>query len=199
MMRRMVIGACALGALACASSSGGDTAQAGAQNLGTIQGNRAVTVGANSGQSQNMVGATEIVTAPDRSVVATVPASLDMAFAAIVSGYSGIKIQVLTADSRSYVLGNTLVRASGTMLGQPLSRFFDCGKSGLTGMPRANDYHVTFSILSSLSRVDSATTRVTTAISATAADPSTSGTDVHCASTGALERALLSASGYSAK
>jgi hypothetical protein len=199
MMRSMVIGACALAALSCASGNAGNPPQSGPTDLGAVQGNRAIPSRAGSGQSMYTQGASNIYTSPDAAVVATIPASLDMAYAAIISGYSGIKIDVLTADSRSHVVGNSRVLATGSMLGKPLSKFFDCGKNGVTGVPRADDYHVTFSIVSTLSRVDSLTTRVSTLVTASAADPSTTGTEVHCVTTGALERTLLLTSGYPAK
>lgn len=70
--------------------------------------------------------------------------------------------------------------------GKRLSTYLDCG-SGATAVPRADDYEVTLSVLTSLSAPATGGTMVLTSVDATAKPRSRAGNPVHCASEGTLE------------
>jgi hypothetical protein len=187
-----------LGALACASGGASNEPQSGVRDVGTVSG-----AGSHLGDSKAASGTRQTLTrdlgpaytAPDVGWRSTVPAPLDGAYHAIMEGYGVIGVDILTNDSRAHVVGNKSVIAT-QLLGQPLSKFLDCGRDGATGQARADSYRVIFSIISSFAAVDSATTRVTTLVTAEAQDRGTSASPIHCSSTGILERALLRAAGY---
>jgi hypothetical protein len=196
---RYVVCVCAMSLIACASGGGGNEPQSGVKNLGTIglagRDSRADAHGVTSVLTQ---GLAPIYTAPDLGWQVTVPAPVDAAFHAVIEGYGGIGIELQTIDVQARVVGNKRIVAPSALLGQPLSKFLNCGRDGVTGQPRADSYRVVFSIVSSLSGVDSASTRVTTLVTAEAADRGTTASTVTCSSTGVLERALLRAAGYPA-
>jgi len=185
-----------LGALACATGGVTPEPEGAVRDAGTVG-----SVGGHIEATSDVTRQTlirnlgPIYTAPDVGWRSTVGAPIDAAYHAIMEGYGVLGVEILTNDARTHVVGNRGIIAT-QMLGQPMSKFVDCGRDGATGQPRADSYRVTLGIISSFVAVDSARTSVTTMVTAEAIDRGTSATPVHCSSTGILERALLRAAGY---
>jgi hypothetical protein len=194
---RLIACLSALGLLACATGSNGNAPQPAVQNLGdqpTGNGHAVALGGNNPNGMVHSAMPTAIYTAPDRGVVKSVSTPIDKAYTDIMSGYVGIGVQILSSDPKGYVVGNKRVVVTSTLNGQALSKFFNCGYAA-SGFPRADSYRVTFSMLTSLYKVDSASTEITTLVTGAGEDPGT-GATTSCHSTGVLERTLLRAAGY---
>jgi len=181
---RLVVCLGALGVLACAGNN--PPPEGGTRTMAEVQG-----AGRNGApvilERSDDLGALYVVQAP-----------IDSAFRAIAGAYVTEGLALATRDAGEHVVGATRKTVMHAMLGRPLSAFFDCGSDPTIGVPRADRYRITFSARTTLMAADSSHTRVTTMVSAVAADLATSATPVECESTGALERILLHAAGFQA-
>jgi len=191
---RLMVCLGAMGLLACASGSNGNEPQTAVRRVGEQPTGNGVSMAGGGKREGYSASAAPIYTAPDRAVVTTVATPVDRAFTNFLSGYLEIGIPILMSDPKAHVAGNKNVVVTSTLKGQRLSKYFNCG-NGATGFPRADSYRITFSILTSLFPKDSATTEARTFVSGQGVDPGT-GATAYCSSTGALERALLRAAGY---
>jgi hypothetical protein len=110
---------------------------------------------------------------------------------ALEGAYRALGIPVVLNDPRNHHIGNTNFFRSRRMDGQPLSRYADCGNS--PEGPRADNSRVYFSMVTSLTIVDSTHTRLNTSVSPVAVDLSGEDNDrVTCGTTGELEKLLYS-------
>jgi hypothetical protein len=137
-----------------------------------------------------------IFTNADVGAQSVVRAPLDSAYAAISGAYKVLGLDVKTADPMAHTVGNKKIVAMRTLLGKRLSAYLDCGLDPALGVPRADEYRVTISMVSSLAAKDPTNTIVTTLVTAEANDLATSASSVYCSSTGTLERMLLRSAGY---
>jgi hypothetical protein len=192
-MRRAIAVMAALGVLGCAS--GGSVAspqdeglrpliQAGGNNTMEPKGARGVGDAAHT-----------LYTTTDLGEQAVVPAPLDSAYTSIVLAYRSLGIDIKTSDPAQHLVGNRHIVAMHTWLGSRLANFFSCG-SDATGMPRADSYQLTISVVSSLSPKDATHSTISTLATAQANDIATSASSVYCPSTGRLEPMLLKAAGF---
>jgi hypothetical protein len=131
-----------------------------------------------------------IRTSSDPGAQSSLPMDLDAAYAALGLAYQRFGIDIAMRDPGAHSLGNVHLTVRGTLHGRALSTYFACG-SDVTGEPLANARRLTISVVSTLSVVDAATTRVTTVVSGEATSSGTSTTAAHCSSTGRLEQDLM--------
>ncbi len=95
----------------------------------------------------------------------------------------GVPIGVLLSDSREVGVMNHRVRRT---LGElPLARILDCG--GPMGVPNANSYNVSLTVISHVVAQTSATSTIQTQVEATAMPTGVSSTPVRCITKGYLE------------
>ncbi len=133
---------------------------------------------------------TRLRTTADVPTEATVREPLDAAFAATAAAYLKLGIDIGTRDAAHHIVGNTQVVASRTFHGSALSKYFSCG-ADMMGRALADQYIVTFSVVSSLSLVDSVSTKVSTLVNGYGVSRGTSTTPTYCSSTGALEQDIV--------
>jgi len=195
-MMRFVVCATAAMALGCASG-GGSAPEGGVRDIGTVQ----IPGGAGSkdsrgGASGAGAGTMTLYTSADVGMMTTVPAPVDAAYSALTKGYLSLGIDLATRDPGAHVIGNRHIVVMHEMFGHRLSAFFECGIDPVMGTQRADTYRLTYSVVSTLSSADAGQSRVTTLVTAQAADLATSASTVYCSSTGLMERTLLKASGF---
>jgi hypothetical protein len=140
------------------------------------------------------IGYASSITDADVGMAVVVPTSLDAAYDALTKAYLSLGLKV-SRDPGAHAVGNDHVVVMRNMLGRKLSAFFNCGMDAVMGSPRADAYQVTFSVMSTLSPVDSARTRVVTLVTGQATDLATSASPVYCSSTGLMESTLLKTAG----
>jgi hypothetical protein len=131
-----------------------------------------------------------IRTSSEPGIESTLPMDINAAYAAVGTAYMRLGIELATRNPQEHVLGNMSAVGRGTLHGRSLSRYFNCGND-VTGEPLADSRRISISAISTLSVVDSATTRVKTLVSGAAISSGTSTTPSYCATTGLLERELL--------
>jgi len=121
-----------------------------------------------------------------------VSASRAIAFDAVVRVIKHhVKLGVEHADTISKVVYNRRLIAIRRLAGQPMSRWLRCG-AGLTG-EHANTWRITLAYGVFVEPLSADTSRVGVALFATARNPEGVSTSaVACASTGALEREVIS-------
>lgn len=122
------------------------------------------------------------------SAARIVLAPLDSVWLALPGVYDLLGIPEAGAAPAEKLFGHRGFRAR-RIEGKRLSTYLDCG-SGATAVPRADDYEVTLSLLTSLSEVATGGTMVLTTVDATAKPRATAGNPVHCSSKGTLELRL---------
>ncbi|MDE3128653.1 MAG: hypothetical protein KGL38_11645, partial [Gemmatimonadota bacterium] len=106
--------------------------------------------------------------------------------------YDAIGVELTLVDPPAHRAGSVSFIRRGTMNGEPVSHFANCG-SGMTG-PIADARRVYFSAITTATAVDATHTQLMTDVHAFAVDVSGSSNDrVECGSTGALEQLLYKA------
>lgn len=133
---------------------------------------------------------TEVYIPTERSVVTDViRATPDAAWAALPRVYAELGIEVKDRSDADHVLGNPRFTVSRRLLGEPLSRFLECG-SGLMG-PFADTYRIDMLIRSGIEPAEGGGAQVGTYVEARGRNPEgTSNTAVACTSTQRLERMI---------
>ena len=105
--------------------------------------------------------------------------------------YESLPVPLDFADGRGYKAGNERWITRGNIGDKPMSTFLRCG-IGPAGQ-LADTHRITMSIITELKSIASDTTAVLTQITATAAAVDGTNTQaVNCATTGALESAIVS-------
>ena len=131
-------------------------------------------------------------TTPDYSSRDDLAKPSDEAYAAMLLAYQKLGITVTTNDPVHRTVGNAEVLVVHRLNGEDLSRYFECGRDAMQ-TPRADHDRITFSVMSTLSADGSNGTRVETLVTARGTDPSATGTEVYCSTTGHLENELIKA------
>jgi hypothetical protein len=187
-MMRFVMCLSTIALAACAST--GATTNDGLRQVGQTE---TVTSSYSTGQA----GGTShtLYTTSDLGVETVVHGALDTAYRAMTRGYLSLGVDTKTRDDAAHVVGNKHLVAMHSMLGHPLSAFFNCGIDPTTGVMRADKYRLTISVVSTLGPAPQGATLVTTKAWAQAEDLATSASSVYCSSTGLIERSLVQASG----
>jgi hypothetical protein len=108
---------------------------------------------------------------------------------ALESAYKGVGIDVTTQDIAAHTIGNRDFWKMRMLGSTRLSKFVDCG-SGQSGS-KADQYRVSFSVLSVVTSETGGKTKVETQVVPSAVDVSGGSSDrIPCGSTGELERQL---------
>ena len=134
------------------------------------------------------MGGTEIHNDP-RVRRDSVPAPLESVWRILPAVYADLGIADAGADTAQQVYGNPdfTPRRIG---GERLSRYIDCG-TGITAMPKADEYEVTMSVLTRVAAAAPGETALTTVVMARARARGHSANAVYCQSTGALETQVM--------
>lgn len=114
---------------------------------------------------------------------------IEQAYRRLLAVYDVMGIEPRSFSERDRFVGNQHVVARRRFGNRRLSTLLDCG-SGMTG-PHADQYEVTFSIVTQLTPEGDASTRVTTRLIASARPMGASGTPVACSTKGALEQEIV--------
>lgn len=117
-----------------------------------------------------------------------VPVAQGPAFEALEGAFSALQIPLSRREADRFTLGNDGLKMRRKLGALELRRLFDCG--GTSGMPNAETYTITASIISAVSAGTGGGSVVTTVIDASAENPSFPGSGVRCSSTGSLEEAI---------
>jgi hypothetical protein len=172
--RRAVLRPLAL-LLVTACASGRSAAPTGGESQNTVR----VVNGAGAGS------ATLTTTSSYQALVDALPASADRVWALMPAVYQELGIDFTTVDQATRVIGNDELKLRQRIGREPLSRFVSCGSEN--GRENADSYEVTMRVRTQVVPADSASSRVVTAVSATARSRLFSSGDVACSSTQRLE------------
>jgi hypothetical protein len=121
-------------------------------------------------------------------VVSTLSARRDAVWSALDATYQAIGITVAMRDPANWQMGNRNLQVSRRLNGNSLSRYFNCGNTGM-GAEIADSYRLTASVVSTVAE-QGAGSRLETVAQAVARQQGTSSPPVNCASTGQLEQEI---------
>lgn len=124
-------------------------------------------------------------------VEATYTASVSAVFTALEAAFTATEIPLTLRDPARGSIGNEGYKFRRKLADLPSRRLFDCG--GTSGMPNAETYTITMSVLSNVSDAGGGTVKLVTVVQASAENPNYPGSGVACASTGVLEDRLAAA------
>jgi hypothetical protein len=129
-------------------------------------------------------------TTPDYAIKGSVSRSVDEAYAGMLLAYQKLGIEATTNDAANHRVGNPAVNVLHRWNREDVSRFFECGRDAFQ-TPRADRYRITFSVVTTLVADGTDNTRVETFVTVRGSDPSGSGSDLYCSTTGHLEALLI--------
>ena len=180
-MRRLSTWMLTLGTAACASAAGSGISTA--ANTGAVPQTTSVSGGAfgtmNIQSNASASGAT--------GWVAVKP---DSAFKLLQAAYGDAAIPLTTIMTSEGNLGNSAFKVRRKLGAQPMQKYLDCGVK--EGIPNAETYQITLSVLSWVAADAKGGTTITTRIQGVGNDPTHGGgTSTMCLSTGELETRLL--------
>ena len=167
--RRLAVALLALSALACAAPPAGPPPGGGDTRIEP------------GGASRGILLSNEMA-----SSSVTFPHSADRTWAALRSAFEALEIP-FSENARETTLGHPGF-SSRRIAGNRMSRYFDCG-SNVTG-PVADRYRVTIAIQSAVLGESPDTSELVTTLDAVATARDTRSGNLHCTSTGALERLI---------
>ncbi len=139
-----------------------------------------------------MGSGTEMVTVyhDTRAAIAPVAAAAGRVWSVLPAVYEELGIPVTTMVDRDRLLGNKQAAVVRRLAGERPSAFLDCGVDGL-GLPLADRYRITMSLLTSVSPTSDTASKIQTQVDAKAVQQGTSGDAVICNTTGRLEKLIL--------
>lgn len=117
--------------------------------------------------------------------VLKVAASIDRIWKALPAIYDSLAIPLSVNDARQRVIGNEGFKLRRRLGKIPLSKYLECGRSQME--PNADEYEITLSVITRLAVIDSAQTKVTTTVEASARGLQFAGQGANCSTTGTLE------------
>lgn len=120
------------------------------------------------------------------TVTRTIQAPLDQVWKAIPAAYEAVGIPGAAPDAAARAYGNLGFRPRRLDGGRLLSEFIDCG-TGITAVPRADEYDVTMAVRTDVTPTADRATVVATTVQATGKPHAVSGNAVYCRSLGTLE------------
>ena len=118
----------------------------------------------------------------------TVAAAPDAVFDALEASYAALQIPLSRREPTTRLLGNDGLKMRRALGKIELRRAFDCG--GTSGMPNAETYTITATIISNVVADGQQGAVVNTVIDASAENPSYPGSGVRCSTTGSFEEAI---------
>jgi len=119
------------------------------------------------------------------AVTVSLPVPPAKVFAALEAVYYALEVPLTTRDVAKLSLGNEGFKFRRKIADMPSRRLFDCG--GSSGMPNAETYTITASIVSSVTASGSGGSTLFTVVQASAENPNFPGSGVSCSSTGTIE------------
>jgi hypothetical protein len=124
----------------------------------------------------------------DGAVKGTIAAPLDSAWRRLPAVYESLRIPLTTIDDSAHYLGNEGLKIRRTLGGQPLMRYLDCGNG--SGGPNAETFDVRLAVFTQIHVVSPTQSVASTTLQASARNPSFSGPEMACRSTGLLEQRI---------
>jgi hypothetical protein len=118
----------------------------------------------------------------------TIKTSIDRVWKTLPAVYAGLEIPIATFDSEKNLFGNAGMKVYRRLGQVPLTKLLDCGRTQIG--PSADSYDIIMSVLTSLTRVDSARTIVATNVEATGRPMQYAGGETRCRTTGEVERQI---------
>ena len=128
------------------------------------------------------------VTTDDMRVSESLDALRADAYRALIAAFAKLGLPAELTNPSSGLVAVAEKRVSGTLAGEPLSRFLSCGET-MTGA-RANQDRIMLSVVSYAKPVGSTASRLETRVVATAIDVTGTGGRQPCTTTGELETRL---------
>ena len=172
----LLAGACATGGASTGSTPAGDAfIVQNTQNITQTGGANNIAIG---------TGMTSVV----QAFLAKVPYTADKAFNALASAYAALAIPVTTMVTKDRMLGNLDLKARGRLGSLQMRRLLECGAQ--MGEPNSDSFQITMSVSSEVKDDGDGSSTVATLVQATGRPVAFAGIDVHCSSTGELERLL---------
>ena len=114
-----------------------------------------------------------------------IAAPISKVWDAVPAVFDSLGIAPTTVDATEHMFGNRGLQIRRQLGGVLLSRYMDCGSP--QARPSADFYDVNLSVITQLTAIDSASTRVLTTVDAMARPVAFSGEYVRCATTGEIE------------
>jgi len=124
----------------------------------------------------------------DYSQSQIVPATVDQAWPALMQAYQDLELGPGRIDPASHTLGHSGLVAARRLVGERLSRLFNCG-SNMTG-PVANQSRITLVLDTRLEALEDSAVLVTLVEGTAVPFEATEATGRRCASTGLLEQRI---------
>ena len=118
----------------------------------------------------------------------TIAVSTDLVWGVLGGVYERIGIPVTAVDSETMTVGNLGYEAR-RIDGSRMNTYVDCGTN--FGGPLANNYEVTLSVVTKLTKVDERHTEFSTTVDATAMPRTTAGYPVQCTTRQKLEELIV--------
>jgi len=126
-----------------------------------------------------------------RSNKALIDLAPDKAFAALDAAYAALGIPVSQRDAASRKIGNEALRARRKVGDLAMTKVVDCG--GESGMPNAETYTITLTVISQVTANDAGGSLLQTVVEGAARNPLTNAANaVRCSSVGGLEARIQS-------
>lgn len=139
------------------------------------------------GVRQTSLG-TEVLAARQEPVAPrTVPGDPAAAYAVLPDAFRDLRLTVAGSDDRMRLVESERMVLRGTLAGQPLANFLDCGFTA--GGRTANVYRVELRVRTTVQPVAGGA-QLVTEVEGVASNPTTSSPPVRCTSTGVLEDRL---------
>jgi len=113
---------------------------------------------------------------------------VDKAWAAIPTVFGELGIDPNVIDSKQHVFGNAGTNFRSKLGNQRLSHYFECGTT--TGIANADQYDIHVRVITQIVPAEAGLSALRSQVEATARATATSGQNVRCASTGALEERI---------
>ena len=127
----------------------------------------------------------ERVIADDMTVAASIAATPETVYRALIVVYSELGVPVTAINPTTGLVASTGRRATGRLGDTRLSRYLSCGET-MTG-PRADQDRILLSLISRAKSDGSSATRIETTLVTTATDIGGTSTRLPCTTTGELE------------
>jgi hypothetical protein len=181
-MRRLEVKRISLAAAAllCACSSGSNGAQASTAEAPALRASEGIT------RVDSPVGNLVIDWQHQRTYEETkLLVGVDKAWSEFPTVFGELGIPTGLADPKQHVFGNAGVKVRGSLGGQRMSKYLDCGATA--GMSNSDTYDVIVRVVSQVIPADAGLASLRTQVEGSAHASGDSGMNVRCISTGALE------------
>jgi hypothetical protein len=118
----------------------------------------------------------------------TLPVKLDLVWKTLPAVYNGLQIPITTLDNTKNMVGNGGMKVFRRVGQNQLIKLLDCGRTQIG--PNADSYEIVISVITTLARVDSASTVVYTTVEASGTPMNYAGGQTRCRTLGELEKQI---------